>query len=94
MALSQQIQAVNEKLQQLLKQYQSLQKDNQRLLKENEHLKEKYDVKNEQTHQLQQKMEALKLTSVALNDDVKKDLEKRINSYLKEIDKCLTLLNG
>jgi chromosome segregation ATPase len=94
MDLSQQIQKVTDKLQILLKQYSDAQKEVQKLTKENTSLKSLVEEKNQQTLQLQQKVEALRLTSVSLNDDVKKDLEKRINVYLKEIDNCLALLNG
>lgn len=94
MSLSKQIELVNEKLQQLLRQYQQLQKDNQKLVKENQQLKQQYEQKNELVQQLQQKIAVVKLTSADLNEDMKKDLEKRINGYLKEIDKCLNLLNN
>jgi ABC-type transporter Mla subunit MlaD len=94
MDLSQQIQHVTDKVQLLLKQYNDSQKEIQKLLKENAALKTLVEEKNKQTLQLQQKVEALRLTSVSLNDDVKKELEKRINVYLKEIDNCLALLNG
>ncbi|HEX8334750.1 MAG TPA: hypothetical protein VF622_19155 [Segetibacter sp.] len=94
MDLSQQIQTVTDKVQLLLKQYNDAQKEVQKLTKENASLKSLVEEKNQQTLQLQQKVEALRLTSVSLNDDVKKDLEKRINVYLKEIDNCLALLNG
>jgi chromosome segregation ATPase len=94
MDLSQQIQNVTDKVQLLLKQYHDAQKEVQKLSKENSSLKNLVEEKNQQTLQLQQKVEALRLTSVSLNDDVKKDLEKRINVYLKEIDNCLALLNG
>ena len=94
MDLSDQIELLQEKVQQLLRQYHAVQKENLRLTKENQQWKEKFEHKHEQTQQLQQKVEALRITSSGLTDDVKKDLEKRINGYLKEIDKCLTLLNA
>ena len=94
MDLSQKIQHVTDKVQLLLKQYNDAQKEVQKLTKENASLRTLVEEKNQQTLQLQQKVEALRLTSVSLNDDVKKDLEKRINVYLKEIDNCLALLNG
>jgi len=94
MSLSTQIQTVNDKLQQLLKQYQAVLKENQHLTKENLQLKEQLEQKNRLSQQLQQKMEAAKLTSGDMDDTMKKDLEKRINSYLKEIDKCLNMLNN
>lgn len=93
MSLSAQIESVNEKLQTLLKQYNSLQRENQRLIKENGEIRRQFEAKSQQAQQLQQKFEAIKLTSGEMNEDMKKDLEKRINGYLKEIDKCLNLLS-
>ena len=94
MVLSNQIQQLLNKVQLLLKQYAHSQREVQRLAKENEALKNRLQLKSEQVTQLQQKIEALGFTSVNLNDNAKKDLEKRINIYLKEIDNCLALLNG
>ena len=94
MALTQQIQQVSDKLQLLLKQYNDSQKEIQKLTKENASLQNQLKEKTAQALKLQQSIESLRLTSVGLNDDVKKDLEKRINVYLKEIDNCLALLNG
>lgn len=94
MALSQQILQVETKVQQLLKLYTESQKEVQRLSKENIQLKNSVEEKSKQIIQLQQKIEALRLTSVGLNDDVKKELDKRINGYLREVDTCLALLNG
>jgi uncharacterized protein YaaN involved in tellurite resistance len=94
MSLSQQINSIDGKLALLLKEYNNIQKENKRLAKENEQLKQQKEHNLQQTQQLQQKVETLKLTSTGLNEELKKDLEKRINGYLKEIDKCLKLLNG
>ena len=93
MSLTTQIEAVSNKLYHLVKQYQHLQKENQRLEKENHQLKQQSEQRIQQSQQLQQKMEALKITSGDLSEDMKRDLEKRVNGYLKEIDKCLKMLN-
>ena len=94
MALTQQIQQVSDKLQLLLKQYSDSQKEVQKFTKENASLQTQLKEKTEHASKLQHSIESLRLTSVGLNEDVKKDLEKRINVYLKEIDNCLALLNG
>jgi DNA repair exonuclease SbcCD ATPase subunit len=94
MALTLQIQQVSDKLQLLLKQYNDAQKEVQKLTKEKVSLQNQLKEKTTQALKLQQSIESLRFTSVGLNDDVKKDLEKRINVYLKEIDNCLALLNG
>lgn len=92
--LNQQIQQVTDKVQLLLKQHAEAQKELSRLSKENSLLKSQLEQKDKQVFQLQQKVEALRLTSVNLNDDVKRELEKRINAYIREVDNCLDLLNG
>jgi FtsZ-binding cell division protein ZapB len=91
--MEQRLQRVEEKIQQLLKQHQYAQKEMQRLQKENNRLNEELQQKIEHANNLQQKAELLKVNTLNLDDHSKKDLEKRINSYLKEIDKCLSLLN-
>ncbi len=92
--MEQRLQRVEEKIQLLLKQYQYAQKEMQRLQKENTRLHEELQQKIEYANNLQQKAELLKVATLSLDDASKKDLEKRINNYLKEIDKCLSLLNN
>jgi len=94
MAKTNQIQQVADKVQLLLKHYHESQKNLQKLFKENASLQQQLADKNDQVAKLQQSVEALRLTSSNLNEDVKKDLEKRINTYLREIDNCIALLNG
>ncbi len=94
MSISDKITAIDGKLQQLLKQHANVQKEYSKLLKEHETLLLQQQQSEIKIQQLSQKLEALSLTSSGLNDDVKKDLEKRITTYLKEVDTCLTLLNG
>ena len=91
--MEQQLQRVEEKIQQVLKQYTFAQKEIQRLQKENSRLQEELQNRIEHANTLQQKAELLKVNTLNLDDTSKKDREKRINSYLKEIDKCLSLLN-
>ena len=93
-SIEQQIQNINDKVQQLLKKQQAFVKDNHRLQKENERLQQQITMRSEQINRLQQKNDAIKLNAGSMNDDVKKDLEKRITVYLKEIDNCLALLNA
>jgi predicted nuclease with TOPRIM domain len=93
-AMQEQIQRIEGKVQQLLKEYNLAQKEIQRLQKENNRLTEQLHTQTELGHQLQQKVDSLKVTTSGLSDNTKKDLEKRINTYLKDIDKCLALLHS
>lgn len=92
--VEQQIQRVEEKVQQLLKLYQSAQKEVQRLQKENAKLTHDLQLRTTRADELHQKIDTLKLNTLSMDAQAKEDLEKRINTYLKEIDNCLALLNS
>ncbi len=89
-----QLKSLQNKLQLLLKQNQHLVKQHTALQTEKEKLQVALKEKTDILQQLHQQIDILKLTSNALNDSEKKQLEKRIDTYLTEIEKCLTLLNA
>ena len=86
------IKRVNEKLQLLLKQYLRLQQENikcKQLLAE----REQHALgMNEKIDQLRQQVIILKAATHQLNEQDKRDLDKRLNHYLKEIDRCINML--
>ena len=88
-----QIKSIHDKLQQLLKQKSMLQKENQKLTKELEKAIAVNQDREKSLQTVQQQMDVLKLGSGSLNEEEKSALGKRIDLYLKEIDKCLALLN-
>jgi len=88
-----QIKSIQEKLQQLLKQQGLLQKENQKLKKDLEKALSVTEEKEQTLQAIQQQMDVLKLGSGSLNEEEKNALSKRIDVYLKEIDKCLSLIN-
>lgn len=88
-----QIKSIQDKLQQLLKQQAVLQRENQRLKKELDKATGLLEEKQSVMQSLQQQMDVVKLGSGNLNEAEKNALSKRIDVYLKEIDKCLALLN-
>ncbi|MBW0178827.1 hypothetical protein [Sediminibacterium sp.] len=87
------IRAVQDKLQLLLKSHQVLTRENQRIQKELEKSQQLLIQRDEHIYALQQQIDAQKLGTSAQSPEEKALLEKRINGYLKEIDKCLALLN-
>ena len=89
-----QVLRIEEKLQQLLKQYQHLQKENQLLQKDNLKLKEQFQLATDQKNRLSQQVGALKINGNAIEGNAKKELEKHINTYLKDIEHCLALLHA
>lgn len=92
--LNEHISRVNEKLQLLLKQYHALQKENERLKQELEQEKNNGNEMTEKAAWLQQQVEIAKAYSGQAEQETKNELEKRINTYIKEIDQCIALLSG
>ncbi len=86
------IKRINGKLQQLLKQYQLQQKENERLKKELQDIKGLDAERSKQLLDLEQKVAVLKTATNNMSGEDKKELEKRLNSYIKEIDRCIAML--
>jgi predicted nucleic acid-binding Zn-ribbon protein len=91
--LHQQLKQVNDKLQQLLKQQHSLQKENSALRSKIKELKNNLGDKEQRLEALQQQKIVAKLNDGSLNDSDKKELEKKLNQYIREIDRCIAMLN-
>lgn len=92
--MQEQLQRIENKVQQLLKEYHAAQKEIQRLQKENDYLSSQLQSQTEHARQLHQRVDAQTFSGSKMEDKAKKDLEKRINTYLKDIDKCLALLHA
>lgn len=91
-AVESQLKRIQEKMQQLLKEHAALEKSNQHLEKELETNKEQLSHQLKSVETLKQQVSVLKLNSGEMNDADKKEIEKRINTYIKEIDRCISLL--
>lgn len=91
--LSEQLKAIQEKLQILLKQQLVLQKENQKLKKEVDKLLSEKDQKEFQLQGLVQQIQTVKLGAANWSSTEKALMEKRIDGYLRDIEKCLLLLN-
>lgn len=92
-ALDAHLKSLQNKLVLLVKQNQQLAKQNVSLQKETEQLRTTVIEKNDLLQQLHQQMDILKLSTATLVPAEKKVLEKRIDVYLAEIEKCIALLN-
>lgn len=89
-----QLKRIQEKLQQVLKQQSALQKENQLLKEELDSTKKQSVQHHENIDRLKQQVEILKVSSGEMNEAEKKQFEKRINAYLKEIDRCIAMLGA
>jgi hypothetical protein len=89
----QQLKRIQDKLQQMLKQHTILQKENQSLKDELGLLKNQSEEYQSASEKLKQQVEILKYTSGEMDESEKKQFEKRINGYLREIDRCIAMLS-
>ena len=92
-ATEQHLKRIQDKLQQLLKNYSALQKENDRLKHELEKDHKEAKEQQKKIEELKQQADILRLNAGEMSDIDKKEFEKRINSYLREIDRCIVLLS-
>ena len=88
-----QLKRIQDKLQQVLKDYSGLQKENLRLKEELDKNRTQSFAHQQNIEDLKQQVDILKITSGDWNEGDKKEFEKRINTYIKEIDRCIALLS-
>lgn len=88
----QHLKRIQEKLQLLLKEHAILQKENSRLKEELHDAREKIKDHQKNADELKQQVSILKVSTGEMSETDKKEFEKRINGYLKEIDRCIALL--
>jgi hypothetical protein len=88
-----QLKRIQEKLQQVLKDHSALQKENLRLKEELDKNRTQSFANQQTIEDLKQQVDVLKITSGDWDHNDKKEFEKRINSYIKEIDRCIALLS-
>lgn len=91
--MEEQFKRINDKLQQLLKQHLLLQKENEKLKEELQEKKLKIKAQQDSMESMEQKVAVLKKVTGQLDESDKRDLEKRLNLYLKELDHCIGSLS-
>lgn len=91
--LNNHIASVNTKLQQLLKQYDHLLKENEQQQQLINSLQQDQQNTKEQLETLQQQNLVLKASVTDMSPADKKELEQKLNQYIKNIDKCISLLS-
>lgn len=89
----QQLKRIQDKLQQLLKEHAVLQKENSRQKVELEALHRRNSEQQKNVEELKQQVSVLKLGAGEMSETDKKEFEKKINAYIKEIDRCIALLS-
>ena len=93
MSIDLQFNSINEKLQEVLKRYSRIQKENDRLKEELLQWKNNETTMQQRIDELQQQLSILKLASGELSPKDRKDFERKVSQYVKEIDRCISFLS-
>jgi chromosome segregation ATPase len=91
--LDEPIKNIEQKLKEVTRRYSALKKENMRLQAEAQKLNDLIAQKEEELQQLRYKTDILKSGIQGWHPEQRKLFVKRIDTYLKEIDKCIALLN-
>lgn len=92
--LEEHINSINAKLQLLLKKHAAIQKENSIFNSEIDKYKKNERDYLQKIDSLEIQAGILKAATGKLNDKEKRDFEKRINQYIKDLDKCIAMLNN
>ncbi len=93
MSVDQQFNSLYEKLLLLLKHQSRLQKENEKLKTELDAANEKLGQHAAEMESLKQQVSILKISQGNFSEKDKKEFEKKISSYIKEIDRCISYLS-
>lgn len=89
----QQLRRIEVKLQDLVKKQDQLIRENEKLRAELLPAKQREMALLEQVAALEQKVLVLKSGTGKMEDADKKELDKKLHGYLKEIDRCISMLS-
>jgi len=90
---SDQLKRITVKVQDLVKKYELLKRENMRLQAEIVPAKQREVRFMEKIANLEQKVMVLKAGTGQLDETEKKELDKKLHVYLKEIDRCISMLS-
>lgn len=92
-AVDQQFNTLNEKLQLLLKHLGQLQRENAQLRTELQQARATELAAQAQADELKQQATILKFAAFEMTDKDKKEFERTLNRYIRQIDKCIAYLS-
>ncbi len=84
---------VYQKLQKLVKEHEQLKKENQRLLQQLDEQQAAAGQNSQRVKELEAQVAILKNSAGQMDAVDKKEMERRINHYIKDIDNAIMLLN-
>ncbi|MBX2889015.1 MAG: hypothetical protein KF829_10255 [Ferruginibacter sp.] len=89
----QRIERITQKVQEHLQQMAVLQREFEHQRKILQEMKQKQGILDEQVRLLKEQNQILRAATDGLANSDKKEFEKLINKYLRDIDKCIALLS-
>ena len=93
MTVDQQFTALTEKVQQLLQRHHRLQRENEGLREELRQLRMRDAAWQRKAEELLQQVAVLKLAAGEMSEGDKKTFERKLNQYIKEIDRAIAYLS-
>ncbi|GAB3011361.1 hypothetical protein GCM10027051_12110 [Niabella terrae] len=91
--LEEKIKSIQDKLQLLIRRHAAIVKENQSLRNALDEAKQQTLAAAGAAEALQHQLDAKKYSQNGMEPGEKKAFEKKINGYIKEIDKCIALLS-
>ena len=88
-----QFNTLNDKLQLLIRQHNRLQKENEKLKEELAEAKTMENGLKGRADELQQQISILKVAAGEMSDKDKKEFDRKIGQYIKEVDRCISFLS-
>ncbi|MDP4281749.1 MAG: hypothetical protein Q8867_06310 [Bacteroidota bacterium] len=85
---------IERKLGQLIRMYNDLKEKQSQTESENERLKQLFDTNKQEIRDLKENIKNLTLTKTIENKEGAAEAKAKINELLREIDKCIGLLNS
>ena len=89
---TEQLARIGAKVSRLIRDLNASDKENGRLRQEIEELRSKEHELSDRCRQLEEQVGVLKAVTGRLDEPARKELEKRLSQYIREIDRCIALL--
>ena len=88
------VESIESKIKRVITLYEKLKKDKEKLTLENTQLEQKVSDYQLKLKKLQEDLQILKISkSVNISEEELKNNRQKINKYVREIDRCIELLN-
>lgn len=91
-SVTEKLATINAKVSRLLRDLNGTERENERLRNEAESLRRREQELTTRCRELEEQVAVLKAAAGRLDDETRKELEKRLGQYIREIDRCIALL--